>query len=268
MRREVWSVLLPLLGVNLWALVCLLPLQLEWLVEDTRGLVMVAYLLPLVFLAAGMALRWSGMLVLLFPSSFVPIYLVLPQADQAVHEGASGWLSLAASMVMYVCVAAAWLGRREPRALWGGARSGPQRRDGRELVCEPSPVPPLRYHLWWPYKVHFPARWVFLLLLGVVPLYGVNFSEGVSDRYVSGFGAQADQAQVMATLIFLFTWMVVAYLFFFSPGLHLELEQRELDVALQRYEDRAVRGPAARRYALLGAGGLALLGLLLLWQLR
>ena len=272
MRREVWSILLPLLGVNLWALLCLMPLQLEWLAEDTRWLVVLAYLLPLGFLTSGMLLRWVGLLLCLFPASFVPIYLVLPEADRVVHETMVGWFSLAASIGMYICVGAVWSRSSEPGRLslggLGGHGGERPRRSGRELLAEPVDRPALRHHLWWPYRLHFTPRWVFLALLLIVPLFGLNFAEGVRESYTTGFGSQADHAQVMANLIFMFTWVVIAYLYFFSPGLNLELEQRELDVSMKRIEDRAAGHPAVWLFVLATISALALMGMLMAWKLR
>lgn len=267
MRRGVWTALVLLLGLNLWALVCLMPLQLEWVVEDSRPLVSVAYVLPLVFLGLGWSLRWSGVLLFLFPASFAPVYLALPEADQAVHESFWGWVSLSLSLGMFLGVASMWLRRSPPRRLpWTGsaASAAPEasgghgagvlmkssepraaviERDGSAIEAEPTSRPPLRRHLWWPYQHYFKPRWVLLVLLLWVPIYGLNFTEGVSARYASGFGAQSNHAQVMANIIFMFAWVAVAYLYFFSPGLNLELEQRELDLRFRLAEKRAQRGP-------------------------
>ena len=260
LRKNVWSALLTLLGLNLWALMCLMPLGVEWAAQDTRRLCVFVYLLPLIFLSVGLLVRWAGLLLLLFPASFLPVYLVLPEADRGIHETAVGWLTLAVSVVMYVCVAAMW-SRENPPLLF--ARSGrvslSQRRSGSDLVAESIGQPPLGRHLWWPYRWYFLPRWCFLFLLVVVPFYGLNFSEGVADVYAAGFGSQADHARVMANLIFVFVWVVLAYLFFFSPGLNLELEQRELDVSFQRLEDRAKKHPLRRLLFLVFVAGLALL---------
>lgn len=271
MRREFWTIMLCALGINLWALLCLMPLQLEWLAEDTQPVVVLAYVLPLIFLVGGLSLRWVGLLMLLFPVSFVPIYLVLPEADKAVHASLSGWLTLATSVAMYLCVAGVWLDRSPgPRRLFGGGwatTDGPQRRDGSALEAEPTARPPLRRHLWWPYQHHFAPRWVALLLLLVVPLYGVNFADGVAEAYTAGFGQQSEHAQVMANLIFVFVWIVVAYLYFFAPSLNLELEQRELDVIVRRYEERAMRRPSLLWILVAPLVALGLMALLMTWRM-
>ena len=191
LRKNVWSALLTLLGLNLWALMCLMPLGVEWAAQDTRRLCVFVYLLPLIFLSVGLLVRWAGLLLLLFPASFLPVYLVLPEADRGIHETAVGWLTLAVSVVMYVCVAAMW-SRENPPLLF--ARSGrvslSQRRSGSDLVAESIGQPPLGRHLWWPYRWYFLPRWCFLFLLVVVPFYGLNFSEGVADVYAADSGAR------------------------------------------------------------------------------
>jgi hypothetical protein len=61
----------------------------------------------------------------------------------------------------------------------------------------------------------------------------------MAEAYASGFGAAATSARVLGNLGWLFLWIVAAYLFFFSPSMNLELEQRQMDGGLDMYVERA-----------------------------
>ena len=272
MPRVVWGGLSVVLGVNLWALLSLVPLQVELQADDTRHLTVLVWLLPLVLLALGAATRLAPIVLFLFPVSLLPIFVMVPQADRVVHQTQGGFVSLAVSLVLYVVVSAGWIALSPgPRRLLGWLSrkqkvNEPRPRDATGLEPVSAQVQPLRFDLWWPYQLHFPPRWVLLLLLFLVPMYGLNFHEGALEAYSVGFGDLAPQARVMANLIFLFVWIVVAYLFFFSPGLNLELEQRAGDVALHRLEARLLRRP--RLWAMLGLTAAASLALVIvvLWR--
>jgi hypothetical protein len=272
--RRVWAVLLTVLGVNLWALLALGPLELELADVDTRGWAVALYLLPLVLLCAGLATRHALVALFFFPAALIPIYLTLPEADRSVHETAAGFVSMALSTVLYAGVASAWLAQHEHRlAPWLErvlGRDQSQRalaRSADDLELRSVAPPPLRRDLWWPYRWYFAPRVFFLAALFVVPAWGLNFHDGVAEAYVTGFGRASSDARVLANLIWVFLWIVAAYLFFFSPGLNLELEQRQMDASLRTFAQRALQ----RRSWLYAVGSAALAGSLLLvlaaWRL-
>ena len=247
--KHVWSILLIVLGANLWALTALGPLGLELADADTRLWAVGLYVLPLLVLTVGLATRHGLVLLFLFPVAVIPIYLTLPDADRVVHESAGGFVSLALSVILYAGVASAWLAEHEHRlAGWLEALLLRARRDSTALhrradaleLHSVSP-PPLRRDLWWPYRGYFLPRVVLLGALFVVPAWGLNFHEGVPGAYAAGFGRSAVDAQVLANLVWLFLWIVAAYLFFFSPALNLELEQRQTDGRLREFAHRALR---------------------------
>jgi len=263
LRRDLWGVLTPLLGITVWFLLFWLPLQIEWTAPDARPSVIVLYAAPLVALAFGAVTRWSSLLLLTFPLSLIPAFLLMPELDQRVYQSLEGWLSVALAMLAYIAVAALWTDTRPPARLPAdlepidAPRPPPGRlaetltddlkllRDGRHLTSTPRPVPTLHRNLWWPYRVHFLPRLVLLTLLLLVPLYNLNFAEATPAAWLGAFGEQAVEAQVMANLLHLFVWIVVAYLFFLSPGLNLELEQRQLDQILMQLDARLERRPPA-----------------------
>ncbi len=272
--RSVWSVLMVVLGLNFWALLTLGPLQLEGASQDTRVSVVLLYLSPLALLALGAFVRSRAVLLGVFPMLFIPIYLVLPEADRAVHESTAGFFSLAVSALMFAGVSAVWLDVAGP-SRWHrwwvrAAHRGPAvpvRRPAEGLTLRPVEPPTLRRDLWWPYRRHFAPRVVALGALLVVPLWGLNFQDGVVEAYAAGFGAAALSARVLANLGWLFLWIVAAYLFFFSPSMNLELEQRQLDGGLDLYAERLAR--RRRTWVLPGMGVLAgLIGVALLaWRM-
>ncbi len=247
--RRVWSILLVVLGLNLWALSALGPLELELADADTRLWAVGVYLLPLLLLAIGVATRHAAALLFLVPAGLVPIYLTIPAADRAVHESPAGFVSLALAVVLYISVASAWRAQSEHRlAPWlervlarTGSAARPRRRDGGDLALRSVAPPPLRRDLWWPYRWYFVPRVVLLGALFVLPAWGLNFSDGVVEAYSAGFGRAATDARVLANLVWIFFWIVAAYLFFFSPGLNLELEQRQMDASLRLFAQRALQ---------------------------
>lgn len=232
--RPLWMGMTALLGLNLWALVCLLPLSLELGAEDGRSWAVLAYLFPLVALGAAVVLRWSWAVLMCFPGSFLPVFLILPEADQVAHASAGGFFSLAVSLGLFVWVGARWSSSQQPLLPLPLGPGGDRRAVRLRRLGEPQPValPSLRRNLWWPYQWHFVPRWIMLAVLFGVGTYNINFREGVEVLYADGFGSQAEEARVLMNLIFLFVWVVVAYLYFFVPGINLELEQRSLDASL------------------------------------
>ncbi len=236
--------LTPLLGVAVWALLFLSPLQIEWGAQDTRGILLAAFLAPLGALGLGVALRRPLPLLLGFPVSILPGFLLMPELDRAIFSAPGPALLLLGALGGFVVAASRWL-----------ARAPHPGRDGAALEASPLPPLPQRRDLWWPYRVHFAPRLLLLPLLLALPIYRLNFAAGALEAWREGFGEQAAHAQVMANLLALFVWVVVAYLFFISPGLNLELEQRELD---QQLAARALRRPGAASRALVWA--LAILG--------
>jgi uncharacterized membrane protein YhdT len=267
-----WAFLVPLLGLNLWAVLALVPLQLEWVDPTPRLWALGLYLAPLVVLSVGVVLRWSPLPLAVFPASLIPVFLTLPEADQGVFSSGGGFFSLATSLVLYLLASARWLGlsrRDEALGRWWRSLRGPASRPeaptppGHALRAEPGEPPPLRRDLWWPYRLYFVPRAALMALSLAVWVYGLNFSQDIALRYLESFGEDADQARVLLNLLFLFVWVVAMYLFFFTPGLNLELEQRDRDAQLQRMRSALGERRSGWRVALWTVtGGLALLALL------
>ena len=248
------AVLAVALGLNLWATLCWGPLTLEWAEPDTRWAVVALELLPLALLGLGQAVGRGWASLGAFPASLIPAFLALPQADQDALGSPLGFFSLGASLALYLGVAAR-------RAAWRVA--------GPRLAVEATPARPLarKADLWWPYRAHFAPRWGLLLGLLGLGVWGLNFKEGVAERYLVRFEAQAAQAQVLGNLIFLFVWAVAAYLFFFAPGLNLELEQRALDARLGELAEGTT--PKRQGLRVLGSlGGVAVVGAAWWWWSR
>lgn len=244
--------LTPLLALTTWALLFLSPLQIEWAAPDTRPLYLAALLAPLTFLAAGATLRLPALLLFGFLASLLPGFLLMPEIDRAIFYNPGPALLLAFAIGGFVIAAARWLNdappRRRPTDLqpWTPDHAAPPLlRDGADLTAEIRPRPPRYRDLWWPYQHHFTPRLLILPALLASPLYALNFAEGAPQAWLDSFGEQAAHAQVMADLLLLFLWIVVAYLFFISPGLNLELEQREMDQRLAAHT-QALRSTAAR----------------------
>lgn len=261
-----------MLGINLWLTLCLLPLQIELSSPDMSTAVLLAYLSPVALLSVGMLLRWPSFLLFLFPSSYLMVYFVLPKLDRIPYEQFSGWLPLGLSLLFYTLSASIWTAQRPPqettRVGWSMRPLTIDRiRDGRDLEAEHHPTARRWARIWWPYKHYFVPKNLALVLLLLVPFYGLNFSDGVAERYAEAFQSQAEQARVMANLLFLFLWVVVAYLFFLSPGLNLELEQRELDEVMARYEEKALKRPVAWVFIVATVSAVALMGALVALRL-
>jgi hypothetical protein len=270
-----WRALTPLLGLNLWAVLALAPCQLEWLDPEARLWAVALYLLPLPTLVVCSLLRWSFASLAVFPTSLLPALLLLPEADQLVLQSPEGFFSVGASLVLYLVAAARWLNleRRDEqlhlaiaRLRGDAAAAASQPPDGRALEATPIERPPLRRDLWWPYQHHFAPRWALMAALLVTWIVGLNFREDSAARALDAFGGDATQARVLLNLLFLFIWVVAMYLFFYSPGLNLELEQRAADAALMGLQNRVEQEARG-----LKAAGLALaLGLCVaaLWWWR
>lgn len=209
-------------------MLCAVPLQIEWFSPDTGWDVIAWYLLPVLVLAVGTVTRRPLALMFGFPSALIPAYLVLPTLDRMVIGEGATLVPLAGLLVFYSIAAALWC---EGRIV-----SPAGSRDGRKLPSTPRTAPRRGRDLWWPYRTHFAPRMVIVVALFVVPVYGLNFADGVTERYAANFVGDAQQAQVMANVLALFGWVVVSYLLFVSPGLNLELEQRELDRTLARVQ--------------------------------
>lgn len=213
---KLWPGVTSFLGVSLWAQLELMALLSELRFSDVRPLVVLAYVLPLALLGAGVWTRRAGLLLMGVLVALVPGLALMPEPDQALLREWSALLRVGASLLLYVAVAS--------------AGSGPSRE-----AAAPTPLPPEADETPAMAQDHrfIAARLLVLAIMLLAPLYGIFADARIAAALATHYRESAEVARTFLSLTHFFAWSVVAYMMVLTPTLNLEYDRRRLERQLR-----------------------------------
>ena len=243
---RLWPAVTLLLGLSLWAQLFGVGALAELQFDSPRQHALLAYLVPLLALGAGVRLRMAMLLLTFFPVLALPGLLMLPDAERLMLAEGLSMVRLSASLALYLAIASA------------GA-------DVARLAEHAQPLEPSAEAVTLDYRRFVLARIGVLIVLFIVPLYAISQDAEIAAALLTHYRDKPEVAQTFLGLMHFFAWSVAAYMMVMMPALNLEYDQRRLERELAAWSARLARGLIMRRLALwivLGALGLGLLGAL------
>jgi hypothetical protein len=226
-----WTLLSGLVGVLFWAQLLMLPFAEELQFTDQRALATLAYVLPLFTLFPAVVFRWPLMSLLIFPASFIPGVLFLPELT--VNEMLAPWsiARLGTTFVVYL-------------ALAGFASNNDQGLQELETIDRGE-----LEEFNGVYPGYFIVRIVLLVGFFGVLSFAVLADATVAEAIASSYGDDPMGARVFIALFAFFVWCVAAYTMWFLPAMNFEYDVRRVS---RRIDDMVNddRAPIYRRLAI------------------
>lgn len=171
---------------------------------------LLAFVLPLFALGAGVWFRSAAALLALFPMSLVPPLLIVPEGLGASFGDPASAATVCASMALYLALVSSWL-------------------TGAEFEGEPSVDGEARDRRAAHYRRAIYPRILPLVLWWAVPTYAIFWDGAVVGTIARNFGEGAPVAQLFLSMVIFFAWCVVAYMYFIVPSLNLEYDRRRIE---------------------------------------
>ena len=223
---KLWGAATVLLGLGVWVQLFGAGAWTELQLEQGRLHAVLAYMLPLLVLGVGVWARMSLLLLLILPLCLLPGLVMLPQAERLVLSDGLSMIRVAASLGLYLAIASA------------GAELD-RRHDEVVLLQEASPA--------FNHQRFVMIRIVLLLILLVVPSYGIFQDPTVAQALNQFYKDGPDAARAFLSLTHFFCWSVVAYMMVLLPALNVEYEQRALGRLLSKQAQTLSRRSVAKR---------------------
>lgn len=246
---QLWILLFGVLIVSLWVQWVGLGALTEIESEDGSATILALHLLPLGIGALAMVWEHPSARLFLFPASFLPGFLMLPDLErQALMEPRTLTMAVATLGVYFVVAAS----RPAVTTLFTtGLRQ-----------LQPQLLDPLARR----FRRLLVIRVILLAAIGVVITYGLFF-----DAHIAGHLAQLGEQEegdvqfVFMVVLLYFSWMIVIYMAGILPLLNWEYERRQ--TAVSKSLRRLLRHPdRLRRRIILWIGLLFLTVTAILWN--
>ncbi len=244
---RLWPLATLMLGAALWAQLFGVAARVELSFEPMRLHALMAYLLPLGMIAFAVATRIAVLLLALAPLCLIPGLMLMAEPEQRLLTEGLSMLRLGASLALYLAVASA------------GAQVA--RLPARLVSLGRAEAPGAHEDL---YRRFVLARIGVMVILFVVPAYGVFQDPEIAAALAQHYGESAAAARTFLGLLHFFVWIVAAYMMVMTPALNLEYDQRALKRALDAQARALTRRAIVRRVGvwvtlgLIAAGALAL----------
>ncbi|MEC9442207.1 MAG: hypothetical protein VYE40_13970 [Myxococcota bacterium] len=213
MASKLWPVAVLVLGASLWAQLFGLGLVAEGQFEQPRLGALIAYLIPLFLLVAGVWSRAPVILLTLFMVGSLPGLLFLPDQEKLLLGEGSSMLRIGLTLALFLAIASAGSGEdvgsdvpHEP--LVGGEGS-----DAQET---------------WVMQRFVMARIGVLAVLFALPAYAVFQDPEVASSLSKFYPEAPHVARTFMGLIHFFIWSVAAYMMVLVPSLNMEYDHRRL----------------------------------------
>ena len=249
MASKLWPVAVVVLGGSLWAQLFGLGLAAEGQFDQPRLGAMVAYLIPLFLLVAGVWTRAPVILLTLFMAGSLPGLLFLPDQEKILLGEGSSMLRIGLTLALYLAIASAGSGEdvgsdapHEPLASGEGS-------DAQET---------------WVMQRFVLARIGVLAVLFALPAYSVFQDPSVASALSKFYPEAPHVARTFLGLIHFFIWSVAAYMMVLVPSLNMEYDHRRLSRALgEQYRALSRKGIGLRVLGWVGVSA-AMIGVMLL----
>lgn len=225
-----WTLLSGLVGFLFWAQLLMLPFAEELQFSDQRAFATLAYVLPLFALFPAVIFRWPMMSLLIFPASFIPGVLLLPELSVVELQAPFSVLRLGATFVVYLALAGF------------ASNSG----DGLQALdtIDPSELEEFE----GVYPSYFAVRIALLVGFFGVLCYAILADATVTKAIAANYTEEPMGARVFIALFGFFVWCVAAYTMWFLPAMNFEYDVRRLSRRIDEMVD-SERKPIYRRMA-------------------
>lgn len=240
-----WTLLSGLVGFLFWAQLLMLPFAEELQFSDQRAFATLAYVVPLFALFPAIIFRWPMMSLMIFPASFIPGVLLLPELSVVELQQPLSMFRLGATFVVYLALAGFASNRGDSvRELETIDRTELEEFDG-------------------VYPGYFTLRIVVLVGFFGALCYAVLADASITASIATNFPENPTVARVFVALFSFFVWCVAAYTMWFLPAMNFEYDVRRLSRRIDDMVDKE-RSSIYRRIAIwvvlcLTAGLVALL---------
>ncbi|MGM0555433.1 MAG: hypothetical protein ACQEVA_03545 [Myxococcota bacterium] len=225
-----WTLLSGLVGFLFWAQLLMLPFAEELQFSDQRAMATFAYVLPLFALFPAVIFRWPMMSLLIFPASFIPGVLLLPELSVIELQAPFSMLRLGATFVVYLALAGF------------ASNSG----DGVHALdtIEQSDLEEFEGI----YPAYFAVRVALLVAFFGVLCYAVLADASVTEAIGAHYLENPMGARVFIALFSFFVWCVAAYTMWFLPAMNFEYDVRRMSRRIDEMVE-SERTPIYRRLA-------------------
>jgi len=210
------------LGLLLWLQLAANPMARELSYPDTDYRRVVVYLLPVLLLAIATFARNVIVSLLLFPTSFGAVLVVMPRSITGALASMWSFALTALTLVGYVLTMSAWL----------------QEATSSDYIVRTTQPVRSRRDRWRPYRGTYAPRAALLVALFVVTVAAVPLYPDLVARVARSFGSASDPHSVekgiiLCNLVVFLSWSVLAYALFFVPALEMESRVRHLETQMQ-----------------------------------
>jgi hypothetical protein len=210
LRRQsaTWQLVTTGLGVSLWVQLFGAALGARLGAPASEAGAALAYLLPLLALAAATVWRAAPLALLIVPISLLPGLALLPPIERILLTEGAALLRIGLSLLLYMAAASAGLmadpvpGESTP--------SAEQREGGAEYM-----------------QVVY-GRAVVMLLVFIAPAYAVYADPAIAAALSERYGGSPEVARSFIGMLHFFAWSVLAYMLVLLPVLNLEYDYKQL----------------------------------------
>jgi hypothetical protein len=214
-----WTLMVVVLGLSLWAQIFLVPLLEELRFADHSAGVTLAYALPLAALLVGAFLRAAPLTLLAFTVCFIPGILLLPERSVIELEQTASMVRIGVTLAAFLGAAAASAAARETIGEVEFGESNP-----RQTVEGIFPF-------------YFTIRAALLFGLLLLTQYAVFYDPAIAAKISEHYVERPEGARIFIGLLAFFAWCVAAYTMFFVPMMNLEYDVRRLSRSIDEYVD-------------------------------
>lgn len=227
-----WGVAVGVVGASLWAQLFLLGVIAEWQFEVPRPWAILAYVIPLGILFAGVMSRAPVVLLTLFAGSLLPGLVLLPSPEKILISEGGSVLRIGLTLALFLAVASAGSGEEHDAADFELLDVG---EEGAAALAAGS----LRQFVL--------ARLGVLAILFLVPAYAVFVDAEIAASLSRNYEKSPETARTFLGLVHFFAWSVAAYMMVLVPSLNLEYDHRRLGRRLGEVADGLTRASLLRR---------------------
>jgi phage shock protein PspC (stress-responsive transcriptional regulator) len=203
-----WQLVTIGLGLSVWLQLFSAPLLRELSAADGALVVASAYLLPLLALWTSTVWRSAPVSLGAVPTSLLPGLALMPPLERLMFNDGVTLLRVGLSLLLYLAASSAGL-MADPEP--GESKAAQEVHEGNSDYL----------------RVVY-ARAAVMVLVFVIPAYGVYGEMGVAAALSQGYGERPEVARTFIGMALFFSWSVLAYMLVMLPVLNLEYDYKQL----------------------------------------